>query len=375
MVKSESIRHELVPRGKRGIERWSQKIMMTLRQFSSKPESIPSVTSWYLADLGEARGKQELFTKQAPQRLKALREHALIESAVSSNRIEGVTVDQTRVRTIVLGKSHLRDRDEEEVRGYRNALKLIHEQGNKLKVSEEIILKLHKLARGEIWDTGKYKEKESDIIEKYPDGRSRVRFKTVSAARTPSYMAQLIELWKDGIREQWVHPLIALAAFNLDFLCIHPFRDGNGRVSRLLLLLQLYHLGYEVGCYISIERIIEQNKDRYYETLEQSSQRWHEGKHDPWPYINYVLFTVKAAFQEFEERVGQTTSPKGAKTELITGAIMRSIGSFRVADIQKECPGVSVDMIRRVLKSLQAEKRVKCLGRGQNAKWQKTGKW
>lgn len=349
--------------------------MMTLRQLSSKPETIPAITSWYLADLGEARGKQELFTKQAPQKLKVLKEHALIESAVSSNRIEGVTVDQARIRTIVFGKSHLRDRDEEEVRGYCNALRLIHEQALKLPVSEESILKLHKLAKGDVWDAGRYKEKESDIIEKYPDGTSRVRFKTVSPARTSKYMAELVDLWNQCIRERWVHPLVLLSAFNLDFLCIHPFRDGNGRVSRLLLLLQLYHLGYEVGHYISIERIIEQNKDRYYETLQQSSQGWHDGKHDPWPYINYVLFTLKTAYREFEERVGQLKSPKGAKTELITGAIDSRMGLFRVADIQKECPGVSVDMIRRVMKTLQAEKKVKCLGRGQNAQWQKTEKW
>ncbi|HEY3305710.1 MAG TPA: Fic family protein, partial [Candidatus Binatia bacterium] len=125
--------------------------MMTLKQFASKPETIPASTSWYLADLGEARGKQELFTKQSPQRLKVLREHALIESAVSSNRIEGVTVDQSRIATVVFGKSHLRDRDEEEVRGYRDALKLIHEQGAKLPVKEETIKKLHRLTRGDIW--------------------------------------------------------------------------------------------------------------------------------------------------------------------------------------------------------------------------------
>lgn len=348
--------------------------MMTLWQFSHKPESIPATTSWYLADLGEARGKQELFTKQAPQRLKILREHALIESAVSSNRIEGVTVDQSRIRTVVFGKSHLRDRDEEEIRGYRNALKIIHEQAAKLLVSEDTILMLHKLAKGEIGDAGQYKEKASDIIEKYPDGTFRVRFKTVSPPQTPAYMAELIDLWNQCNRERWVHPLIVAAASNLDFLCIHPFRDGNGRVSRLLLLLQCYHLGYEVGRYISIERIIEQSKDRYYETLEQSSRGWHEGKHDPWPYINYVLFILKSAYREFEERVGQLKSPKGAKTELITMAIERAIGPFRVADVQRECPGVGVDMIRRVLKILRESGQVECLGRGQNAQWQKTKK-
>jgi Fic family protein len=345
--------------------------MNTLRQFSHKPETIPAIASWYLADLGEARGKQELFTRQTPQRLKVLREHALIESAVSSNRIEGVDVDQARVRTIVLGKAHLKDRDEEEVRGYCNALNLIHEQAAKLPVSEDTILRLHKLAKGDAWDAGKYKDKDSDIIEKYPDGRSRIRFKTVSNANTPKYMSELVELWGQCIRERWVHPLAAMAAFNLDFLCIHPFRDGNGRVSRLLLLLQSYHLGYEAGRYISIERIIEQSKDRYYETLEQSSQGWHKGKHDPWPYINYVLYTLKAAYREFEERVGQSGSPKGAKTELIKAAIGSYEGEFSLSDLERACPGVSRDMVRRVLRELQGLGEVECLGRGPGALWRK----
>jgi Fic family protein len=188
-------------------------------------------------------------------------------------------------------------------------------------------------------------------------------------------MRELIKRWDRCLLEKWVHPLIAMAGFNLDFLCIHPFRDGNGRVSRLLLLLQCYHLGYEVGRYISLERLIEQNKERYYETLEQSSESWHKSKHDPWPYINFVLYTLKTGYREFEERVGQIASPKGAKTELIISVIGRQLGRFRISDIQKECPGVSLDLIRLVLKKLRSSKRVKCLGRGQNAEWQKTAKW
>lgn len=349
--------------------------MMTLRLFSRKFESVPGATSWYLADLGEARGKQELFTRQSPQRLKALREHALIESAVSSNRIEGVEVDQSRIATIVFGKALLRDRDEEEVRGYRQALTMIHEQGAKLPVSEATTLTLHRLTRGEIWDAGKYKEKDSDIIEKFPDGRSRVRFKTVSAAETPTQMKELMELYDDALKERKVPPLVLLGAFNLDFLCIHPFRDGNGRVSRLLLLLQCYHLGFEVGRYISLERLIEQNKERYYATLEQSSQGWHEGKHDPWPYINYILSIVKMAYREFEQRIGQLRSPKGEKTRLILQAIDRTLGPFSVADLQHRHPNVSVDLIRRILKNVRATNQIECLGRGQNARWQKTAKW
>ena len=349
--------------------------MMTLRLFSREFEIVPVSISWYLADLGEARGKQELLTRQSPQRLRILREHALIESAVSSNRIEGVEVDQSRVATIVFGKPLLRDRDEEEVRGYRQALTWIHEQGAKLPVSEETVLRLHRLTRGEIWDAGKYKEKDGDIIEKLPDGRSRVRFKTISATHTPACMKELMEVYRDAIKEHRVPPLVLLAAFNLDFLCIHPFRDGNGRVSRLLLLLQCYHLGFEVGRYISMERLIEQNKERYYEALEQGSQGWHKGKHDPWSYINYILFIIKTAYREFEERLGQLQSPKGEKTSLVLQAIDRSCGPFRVAELRNRCPNVSVDMIRRVLKDLRAKKQIECLGRGQNARWQKTAKW
>src|SRR5713226_8006652 len=164
---------------------------MTLRQMASSPAEVPSAVAWALADLGEARGKQELFTKQSPQRLKALREHALIESAISSNRIEGVTVDESRVKAVVLGKSHLRDSDEREVRGYADALRLIHQPGERPPVSEQTILRLHRLSRANIGDAGQYKRNDSDIIEKYPDGRERVRFKTVSARETPACVREL----------------------------------------------------------------------------------------------------------------------------------------------------------------------------------------
>lgn len=347
--------------------------MKTLQRFSVGLDSVPTATAWYLADLGQAVGKQELFTRQAPQKLKVLREHAMIESAVSSNRIEGVEVDPGRVRTIVFGKPALRDRNEEEVRGYRDALKLIHEGASSLSVTEETILRLHYISRGEIWDAGRYKEQDGAIIEKYPDGRKRVRFRPVLAAETPAAMHELMTLWGDTLRERHVHPLIAMAAFNLDFLCIHPFRDGNGRVSRLLLLLQCYHLGYEVGRYISLERLIEQNKDRYYETLEMSSAAWHDGTHDPWPFVNYLLFTLKTAYKEFEERVGQTASPKGAKSEMVRQAIAGQSGEFRLVDIEHLCPGVGREWIRCLLAEMKAAGGVSCQGRGPAARWRYLG--
>ena len=344
---------------------------MTLRQLAAEPSTLPMQTTWYLTDLAEARGKQELFTRQSPQKLKVLREHALIESTVSSNRMEGVEVDQSRITTLLFGKSALRDRDEEEVRGYRDALKLIHENGAKLAISEATITRLHKLSRGDIWDAGAYKEKDVDIIQTYPDGRSRVRFKTLPAKETPAAMAEMIELWQRGLSEKWVHPLVLAAALNLDFLCIHPFRDGNGRTSRLLFLLACHHCGIEAGRYISLERIIEDNKERYYEVLEQSSRRWHEGKHDPWPAMNFLLYILTRGCKEFEERVGRMTSPRGAKTEMVEHAIETVSGLFGIADVERLCPGVSRDMIRLLLRELKAAGRIECLGRGPGAKWRK----
>lgn len=349
--------------------------MMTLRLFSKGLPAIPTATTWYLTDLAESLGKQGLYTRQSPRKLKVLRKHALIESAVSSNRLEGVEIDQGRIGTVIFGQPLLRDRSEEEISGYRTALQEIHERRHDMTVSETTILHLHRLVRGQIWDAGQYKTQDADIIERYPDGRERVRFRMVPATRTAESIAELVRLWDECLRERPVHPLVAMAAFNLDFLCIHPFRDGNGRVSRLLLLLQSYHLGCEVGCYISLERLIEQNKERYYETLEQSSQGWHEGRHDPWPLINYLLFILKTAYREFEERVGQVRSPRGSKTELVQAAIAAQAGPFHLADLQRQCPGVSTDMIRRVLKDLRRAGQLTCLGRGPNAEWHKTDTW
>jgi Fic family protein len=346
--------------------------MMTLRQFSREGLAVPAGTAWSLTDLGEALGKQALFTRQSPQRLKVLREHALIESAVSSNRIEGVEVDRKRIGTLMFGKSALRDRDEEEVRGYRDALNLIHTRQKTLPVSEVTILQLHRLARGEIWDAGKYKEKDGGIIERYSDGRTGVRFKPISAKKTPAAMTGLLQLWDDCLKERWVHPIVAMCAFNLDFLCIHPFRDGNGRCSRLLLVQQCYHLGLEVGRYVSLERVIEQNKARYYETLQASSTGWHLGRHDPWSYINFILFVLKEAYKEFESRLGRIVEPKGAKAELVRSVVSRQATNFRLSDIERECPGVGRDWIQTLLREMKNEGLLRSTGHGAGAKWART---
>lgn len=346
--------------------------MKTLERMIREPPQIPTATVWLLNDLAEFRGKQELFIRQSPQRLQRQMEHALIESAVASNRIEGVEIAQKRVGTVIFGKSHLQDRNEEEVRAYQTALTWIHTNYKNIALSADTILKLHAMSHPNQWDSGAFKESDGEIIEKQPDGRVTVRFRPLSARETPAAVEAMCRLYGELVRNREIPPLVAWAAQNLDFLCIHPFRDGNGRLSRLLLLLSLYHLGYTAGRYISLERIIEQSKDRYYATLLQSSANWHEGRHDPWPYINFLLYSLKALYQEFESRYENTVLPVGEKTETVRRAIMAFDTPFHITDLQKRCPEVSLDMIRKILKDMRLQKEIDCLGRGKKAQWRRS---
>jgi hypothetical protein len=346
--------------------------MSTLARLIDQPFGVPPAAVWSFGEVSEARGKQVLWQNQYPQRLKTLREHAIIESAVSSNRIEGVMVDAARVGSVVFGRQPLRDRNEAEVRGYRDALKEIHEHPSELAITEETIRHLHALSRAGEPDGGRYREHAMDIVEIEPDGRRRVRFTAVTADRVPDAMRLLVQDWQRSLEQRQVVPLFALAAFNLDFLCIHPFHDGNGRVARLLFLLQCHQLGYDVGRYISLERLIEDTKDRYYETLQQSSAGWHDRVNDPWPYVNYSLYVLVRAYRELEARVGATASPRGEKTSVILAAIERAHGDFTVRWLQRECPSVGLDLIRHVLKKLKREGRLQCIVRGRQAQWRKT---
>lgn len=348
--------------------------MMTLRRFAAGLESIPTAVAWFLADLGESRGRQELYTRQAPQRLRVLREHAIVESAVSSNRIEGVEIDRGRVAAVVFGTPALRDRNEEEVAGYRDALASIHERGASLPISATTILDLHRLSRGPMWDAGKLKDADGEIVEIAADGRRRVRFAPLAAAESPGAIDELCSLWRRILDKGQVPPLVAVAGFGLDYLCIHPFRDGNGRVARLLLLLQLEHLGFNVGRYISLERLIEANKERYFETLEASSRGWHEGAHDPWPYIGCLLSLLKQAYREFEDRAGRLPKHRGARTKAVIASIESFPGEFTLVGLERACPEASRDLIRWVLRDLRRAGAVSCTGRGPGARWHRVEK-
>ena len=342
-----------------------------MNSFKRDNVELPLGAVWLMNSVAEYKGKQELYAKQSPQVLKSLVEMALIESAESSNRIEGVTVDKARLKPLIIGHSKPRDRSEEEVAGYRKALDLIHTKHKSLRITPETIKELHRLCRSEIWDAGKWKEKDNDIIRKYPDGRVEIIFKPVGAKETPEMTKQLCLAYENSVTQLKYPDLYAIACFVLDFLCIHPFRDGNGRVSRLLTLLALYQHGYQAGKYISIERITEQSKETYYESLNKSSQKWRQAKHDVFPWFNYFLGIILGAYKEFEERAGNIKPARGVKTEIVIKAIENQHGDFSISDIERACPNVSRVMIKRVLLQMQKNKKIKCLGKGQSAKWQR----
>jgi Fic family protein len=269
--------------------------MHSFRNQRLRDFALPMSTAWLLNDIAEAKGRQELYTRQSPQILKALRDTAIIQSAESSNRIEGVTVDRDRLRPLILGNARPRDRSEEEVMGYRRALNEIHAKAARVPVSPDSLKHLHGLCQHGSGDAGQFKRLDNDIIQLLPGEAPKIRFKCVPARQTAAAVDELCLLYRHALDQEHVPPLIATAALVLDFTCIHPFRDGNGRVSRLLTLLALYQHGHEVGRYVSLERLTEEAKEDYYDALHRSSQRWHEGKHDLVPWMNFFLAIIRRA--------------------------------------------------------------------------------
>ncbi|MGH7209812.1 MAG: Fic family protein [Nitrospiraceae bacterium] len=322
--------------------------------------------------LGEFRGRQTLYNEQSPEVLETLRRVAMVQSAESSNRIEGITVAADRIEPLVTKKIRPRDRSEQEVAGYRDVLATIHVNHQNLRLSTDLIRSWHRdMYRFTGERGGEWKGKDNAILEVLPDGRQIVRFQPVSSLATPAFMAQLVTLFTRVLDERKTDPLLLIAAFVFDFECIHPFWDGNGRIGRLLTLLLLYQAGYEVGRYISLERIVEESKETYYDALLKSSHGWHEAKHDLRPWWNYFLGMLTAAYKEFEMRVGTITSAKGAKREMVRQAIARMTGRFTVGDLKRVCPGVSYPTLQRALADLKKERKIRCLGRGPDAQWER----
>ncbi len=324
--------------------------------------------------LAEHRGRQGLYREQSSELLETLRRVAMIQSVESSNRIEGVTVEVDRLEAIVAKKSTPKGRSEQEVAGYRDALAAINANANRMVLTPDLILQLHRQIYALTPEKGgRWKGKDNAIIEVLPDGRQVIRFRPVSSLATPEFIKMLCAFYHQAIDQRQAEPLLVIASFIFDFECIHPFWDGNGRIGRLLTLLLLYQAGYEVGRYISLERIIEESKETYYEVLLRSSHGWHEAKHDLRPWWNYFLGTLIAAYKEFEERVGTLTTVRGAKREMVRQTVERLPDQFTMQELRRACSGVSPDMVRIVLRELQKENLLACTGRGPGAVWRKRG--
>ena len=323
--------------------------------------------------IGEYKGKQELYKQQAPQVLETLRQAAIIQSTESSNRIEGITVPLGRIRKLVTERTTPRDRSEQEIAGYRDVLNTIHASYSYIPFTPNIVLQFHRdLYQFTIGDGGRWKTTENQITATTPDGKQVVRFTPVAAYATSQAMEQLHQRFNLFWNEGEVEPLLLIASYILDFLCIHPFLDGNGRMARLLTLLLLYKADYEVGRFIGLEQIVERTKESYYEALYLSSQNWHKGTHCLLPWWEYFLgVMLLGAYREFEQRVGVIGGAKGTKTAMVLQAIESLPWEFSMRDLQQRCPVVSVDLIRRILRQERDEGRIECIGRGVDARWRK----
>ncbi|HPS76988.1 MAG TPA: Fic family protein [Thermoanaerobaculaceae bacterium] len=325
-----------------------------------------------LLALGESKGHYELYTRQMPQVLETLRQAAIIQSTESSNRIEQITAPLRRIQDLIAQKTTPVNRSEEEIAGYRDVLTTIHSSYRDMPFTVGLVLQLHRdLYRHTQVPGGVFKMADNEISERYPDGTVAVRFRPVSAVETPVAMAHLHERFLQAWNAGDVGRLLLIPAYVLDFLCIHPFTDGNGRMARLLTLLLLYHAGYEVGRYISLERIVERSRETYYEALGLSSAGWHEGQHSLLPWTEYFLGVLTAAHKDLAARVGKLTSARGTKRQMVLDAIVRAYGTFTVAELQATCPNVSVDFIRLLLKQEREAGRVTCLDRGPKARWRR----
>lgn len=322
--------------------------------------------------LGEFKGRQDMFRLRAPEKLENLRQVALIESVESSNRIEGYVASPPRLRALVAGSAAPVDRPEAEIAGYRDVLATVHESRDAIPMTPQTVLQLHRdMSRYAPDPGGRWKSAPNVIEQTMPDGQRLVRFQPTLPHLTETAVARLHEDFADRLSRLVHEPLVLIALYVLDFLCIHPFADGNGRMSRLLTVLALYRQGYDVARYVSLERIVEETKDSYYETLHIASEGWHEDAHDPQPWIDYFLSVLLRAYRELDEGVAAQQTAQGGKTDLVIAAIDRMGDSFRIGDITDLCPSVSRGLIKGVLNDLKEQGALSTSGSGRGARWQR----
>lgn len=324
-----------------------------------------------ISTIHEFRGKEELYLQTNPQSLEKLVEIAKIQSTGASNRIEGISTSDLRLRELVQKKVEPRNRDEEEIAGYREALSMIHESHDFIAVKPNDILTLHNYLyhfTGSGFG-GKYKMMDNVIQETDGKGNTFVRFRPASAFATPGYMDSMCEKYNEAIARNEIDPLVLIPCFILDFLSIHPFTDGNGRMSRLLTTLLMYRANYMVGKYISIEAIVEKTKESYYDALLASSTGWHENTNDYRPFMKYLLGVIIAAYRDFESRFTLMSIGKSTSSERVYKALGQSLKPTSKATLLSLLPDISQKTIERALNALLKDEKITMIGNGKRTEY------
>jgi Fic family protein len=326
-----------------------------------------------IAAIYKEAGKQEMYLKQQPEKLEKLVEIAKVQSTEASNAIEGIVTTNTRLRQLVEEKTTPKNRNEQEIAGYRDVLEIIHESFDAIPITQNYILQLHKILYSHMNNpvAGRTKTVQNYISATYPDGHVETLFTLLAPYETPEALDRLCAEYNRVIGNMELEPLIAIPIFIHDFLCIHPFNDGNGRLSRLLTTLLLYKSGFYVGKYISLEAKIAKNKDLYYDALSASQTGWHDGEDDPVPFIKYLLGTILAAYRDFEDRFALVET-KRSVLDTVRLATQNKIGRFTKQDIRELCPSLSVSSVEGALRKLVASGELKREGVGKSTCYYRT---
>ncbi|EMB33133.1 Fic family protein [Treponema denticola] len=332
-----------------------------------KNQKWDSGTLGLIAAIYKEAGKQEMYLKQRPEELEKLVEIAKIQSTEASNAIEGIVTTSTRIKQLVKEKTTPKNRDEQEIAGYRDVLNIIHESFDAIPLSQNYILQLHKILYSHMNNpmAGRIKTVQNYISAAYSDNHTEILFTPLAPFETSEALDKICEEYNRVIGNMEVEPLIAIPVFIHDFLCIHPFNDGNGRMSRLLTTLLLYRNGFYVGKYISLEAKIAKNKDLYYDALGRAQIGWHEGEEDVVPFIKYLLGTVLAAYRDFADRFA-LVEIKLPALETVRRAALNKIGRFTKQDIRELCPSLSISSIEGGLRKLVSAGELKREGSGKN---------
>ena len=326
-----------------------------------------------IAAIYKEAGKQEMYLKQRPEELEKLVEIAKIQSTEASNAIEGIVTTNLRIRQLVKEKTTPKNCNEQEIAGYRDVLNIIHESFDAIPITQNYILQLHKILYNHMNNpvAGRTKTVQNYISATYPDGHTETLFTPLAPYETPAALDRLCEEYNRVIGNMEVEPLIVIPVFIHDFLCIHPFNDGNGRMSRLLTTLLLYRNGFFVGKYVSLEAKIARNKDLYYDALSASQDGWHEGTDDPVPFIKYLLGTILAAYKDFSDRFSLVETKRSA-LETVKLATENKIGRFTKQDIWELCPALSISSVEGALRKLVESGKLKREGSGKNTCYYRT---